>query len=76
MYAYIPNVEIGKGVYILWGSYHAIHKNRKLCNDKYGSKCCSSFYIARRYFPFYGVNFGASIIANKYAYIGISAIMT
>lgn len=53
-----PNVEIGKGVlYSFGGSYHAIHKNRKLCNDKYGSKCCSSFYIARRYFPFYGSEF-------------------
>lgn len=53
-----PNVEIGKGVYILLGTHIMPYtKIKKLCNDKYGSKCCSSFYIARRYFSFYGSEF-------------------
>lgn len=73
-----PNVEIGKGVYILLGAH--IMPYTKIENFVMISmevNVAHHSILHEGTFLSTGVNFGASIIANKYAYIGISAtIMT
>ena len=73
-----PNVEIGDGVYILMGSM--IMPYTKIDNYTMVSMnvCVAHHsYLKKGVFLSTGVNFGASIVAEEYAYCGISStIMT
>ena len=73
-----PNVEIGKGVYILLGAHIMPYtKIENFVMISMGVNVAHHSILHEGTFLSTGVNFGASIIANKYAYIGISAtIMT
>ena len=73
-----PNVEIGKGVYILLGTHIMPYtKIKNFVMISMGVNVAHHSILHEGTFLSTGVNFGASIIANKYAYIGISAtIMT
>ncbi len=74
-----PDVQIGdKGVYILANSL--IMPYTKICNYvmiSVGTKIAHHSHLSEGVFVSTGVNLGASLIAGKYAYIGIgSTIMT
>ena len=73
-----PNVEIGEGVYILLGSH--IMPYTKICDFVMISMNVNVAHhnvLEEGVFLSTGVNFGASIVAHKNAYVGIGAtIMT
>ena len=73
-----PHVEIGEGVYILLGSH--IMPYTKICDFVMISMDVNVAHhnvLEEGVFLSTGVNFGASIIAHKKAYVGIGAtIMT
>lgn len=73
-----PNVELGQGVYILLGT--TIMPHTKIENDvmiSMGARVAHHSTLSAGTFLSTGVNFGAGIIAKKYAYVGIGAsIMT
>ena len=73
-----PNVEIGKGVYILLGTHIMPYtKIKNFVMISMGVNVAHHSILHEGTFLSTGVNFGASIIAHKYAYIGISStIMT
>ena len=73
-----PNVEIGKGVYILLGTHIMPYtKIENFVMISMGVNVAHHSVLHEGSFLSTGVNFGASIIARKYAYIGIgSTIMT
>lgn len=73
-----PNVEIGQGVYILLGTtimpYTIIHDYSMI---SMGVHIAHHSVLEEGVFLSTGCNFGASIVAHKYAYCGISStIMT
>lgn len=73
-----PNVEIGQGVYILLGTtimpYTIIHDYSMI---SMGVHLAHHSVLEEGVFLSTGCNFGASIVAHKYAYCGISStIMT
>ena len=73
-----PNVTIGKGVYILLGTTimpHTVIKDYVMISM--GVHLAHHNILEEGVFLSTGCNFGASIIAHKYAYCGISStIMT
>ena len=73
-----PNVEIGKGGYILLGTHIMPYtKIKNFVMISMGVNVAHHSILHEGTFLSTGVNFGASIIAHKYAYIGISStIMT
>ena len=73
-----PNVEIGKGVYILLGTHIMPYtKIKNFVMISMGVNVAHHSILHEGTFLSTGVNFGASIIAHKYTYIGISStIMT
>ena len=69
-----PNVEIGKGVYILLGTHIMPYtKIENFVMISMGVNVAHHSVLHEGSFLSTGVNFGASIIAHKYAYIGISS---
>lgn len=73
-----PNVKIGKGVYILLGTTimpHTVIKDYTMISM--GVHLAHHTILEEGCFLSTGCNFGASIVAHKYAYCGISStIMT
>lgn len=73
-----PDVEIGQGVYVLLGT--TIMPHARICDFvmiSMGVHLAHHTVLNEGTFLSTGVNFGASMTAEKYAYVGISAtIMT
>lgn len=73
-----PDVEIGEGVYILLGAHVMPYtKIENFVMISMNANICHHSILKEGVFLSNGVNFGASIIANENAYIGMgSTIMT
>lgn len=73
-----PNVQIGQGVYILLGTTIMPHtKIRDFVMISMGVHLAHHVVLNEGTFLSTGVNFGASMVAEKFAYVGISAtVMT
>jgi len=73
-----PGVEIGQGVYILLGTTIMPHTRiEDFVMISMGVHLAHHVVLSEGTFLSTGVNFGASMIAEKFAYVGISAtIMT
>jgi len=73
-----PNVEIGQGVYILPGTVIMPHaKIEDFSMISMGVNLVHHSRLSSGTFLSNGVNFGASIVAEKYAYVGMGAtVMT
>ena len=73
-----PGVKLGNGVYILLGSTVMPHTEiRDFCMISMGVHLAHHAVLCEGTFLSTGVNFGASMRAEKFAYVGISAtIMT
>ena len=73
-----PGVKIGNGVYVLLGTTIMPHTEiRDFTMISMGVRLAHHAVLSEGAFLSTGVNFGASIVAEKFAYVGISAtIMT